>query len=165
MHTCFRPDSISSEVIIDLVDVAWRTFVGVEPVPVGDGPAEGADPDVLVPGDPDDVVGASISIGGPWRATVLLRCSRAAAVAAAEAAFGVPAAEVAETDIGDVLGELANVIGGNLKGFASGDEDGWTLSLPVVPAGDPIVPGSRRIARVDFSCAGEPLACEVREHR
>ena len=152
MQTQFHPDMISADVIVDLVGVAWQTFVGVEPIPVGDVDLPAAS------------VSASISIGGPWQGTVLLHCSRTVAVGAAEATLGIPAAELDEADVSDILGELANILGGNLKGFASADESGWTLSLPVVSAGDQIVPGSRGLVRVGFSCEGEPLVCEVREH-
>lgn len=152
MQTQFHPDLMSAEIIVDLVGVAWQTFVGVEPIPTDDVEL------------PDDTVCASIAIGGPWQGTVLLHCSRAAAVDAAVAALGMPAAELEDADVSDILGELVNILGGNLKGIASGDEVGWTLSLPVVSNGVQAVPGSREIAQVAFVCQGEPLVCQVREH-
>lgn len=152
MQTQFQTDVVSPELIVELVGLAWQTFLGVDPVPFDGVALE------------HDLVAASIGIGGPWQATVILTCSRAAAANAAMAALGMSAEELEDADVRDILGELANVVGGNLKGVVSGDEQGWVLSLPVVSDGAQTVPGSRELVRVGFVCDGEPLVCEIREH-
>ena len=144
---------VDDAVVAELVGLAWETFVGQ--------PLEPESPPPLV-GDP---LCASISIGGPWSATLILSCSKAAAVHAASLMLGLGADEVEDVDVFDILGEFANIVGGNLKGVISEATDGeWTLSLPVVSAGMQTVPGSVCALMLGFTCDGEPLSCEVREH-
>jgi chemotaxis protein CheX len=144
--------SLSSELVADLVSLAWSTFVGtpvdqVEPVEIR-----------------SDVVCASISIGGPWSATFLLFCSRELATFCAATVLGMPEAELLDEDVHDIMGELANIIGGNLKGIVSDTDHAWTLSLPVVSNGMQSVPGSRLASDLLFVCNGAPLGCHLREH-
>jgi chemotaxis protein CheX len=58
---------------------------------------------------------ASVSISGNWHGHVVVSCSTTAARAAAAAFLLVEADEVAVGDVIDVMGELANIVGGNLK--------------------------------------------------
>lgn len=132
---------------------AWRTLVGDDLVPL-DGASQVSDP-----------MCSSIAIGGPWSATVVVSVERAAAQAGASSLLGVEPRHVDESDVLDLLGELANIVGGNVKGFVSGARDGeWTLSLPVVSAGVQTVPGSRCALQLGFAGGSGGLACELREH-
>ena len=144
---------VDAAVVAELVGLAWETFVGQPLAP------ESPPPLVAEP------LCASISIGGPWSATLILSCSRAAALHAASLMLGVGADGVEDADVFDILGEFANIVGGNLKGVISEATDGeWTLSLPVVSAGMQTVPGSVCALMLGFTCDGEPISCEVREH-
>ncbi|MGD9705630.1 MAG: chemotaxis protein CheX [Acidimicrobiia bacterium] len=140
-------------VVTEIVAVAWETFVG-QPLLVE------VPPPLL--GEP---LCASIAIGGPWNATLILSCSRTAAVNGASLLLGLSPDELDDHDVLDILGEFANIVGGNLKGVVSASGDGdWTLSLPVVSCGVQTVPGSVCALLIGFTCEGEPLSCEVREH-
>ena len=153
MPTEQKESQIDATVVAEIVALAWETFVGC----------------ALEPECPPPLVAeplcASISIGGPWSATLILSCTRAAASHAAAIMFGLEPDEVDDADVFDILGEFANIVGGNLKGVVSGTADGeWTLSLPVVSAGAQTVPGSVCTLTLGFTFDGEPIACEVRGH-
>lgn len=144
---------IPADMVAELVQLAWQTFFGselaqIEPAPIVH----------------DDVVCASISIGGPWSATLLLHCARPLARRGTAEMLGMELADLADTDVHDIMGELANIIGGNLKGVVSEGEGAWTLSLPVVSNSLQSVPGSKLAVQVSFLGDGEPLGCEIFEH-
>jgi chemotaxis protein CheX len=77
-------------------------------------------------------VSASVSVTGAWRGHVVLSCSSTAAKNAAAALLGVEFDEVTAEDIADALGELANIIGGNIKSLLP---EPSALSLPHVLVG------------------------------
>jgi chemotaxis protein CheX len=144
---------IPAEVVSELVQLAWQSFFGSE--------LESIEPDPIVG---DDVVCASISIGGPWNATLLLHCARPLARGGTAAMLDIEPAELADADVHDIMGELANIIGGNLKGVVSDGDAAWTLSLPVVSNSLQTVPGSKLAVHVGFLSDGESIGCQVFEH-
>ena len=155
MDTDELTQRIPPEVIADLVSMAWQTFVGecyMEPV----------EPEPLL--DRADIVCSSISIGGPWSATLLLFCTTELARRTTATLLGIEPDEVETADVHDIVGELANIIGGNIKGFVSDSVGEWSLSLPVVSAGMHTVPGSRLATAIEFMCDGQLLGCQIREH-
>lgn len=154
MDTDELTQRIPPEIVADLVSLAWQTFVGTELIPVETGG----------PVDADQMVSSAISIGGPWAATVVFHCSMTVARIGAATVLGMEPAEMEDSDVLDIVGELANIIGGNVKGFVSDADSEWSLSLPVVSEGMQLVPGSRLATEVAFLCEGEPISCEVREH-
>jgi hypothetical protein len=78
--------------------------------------------------------------------------------------LGLEAGEPAEVDIHDVMGELVNIIGGNLKGMIGDAEVGWRLSLPLVSSSMQNAPGGRLVAEVSFLTDGGALGCQILEH-
>jgi chemotaxis protein CheX len=78
---------------------------------------------------PSADVSASVSVTGAWRGHVVVRCSEAAARKAAAALLGVELEDVTPDDVTDALGELANIIGGNVKSLLP---EPCALSLPHV---------------------------------
>lgn len=153
METDQLTQRIPPEVVADLVSLAWQTFVGTELIPV----------EPTASSTTEAVMCSSISIGGPWSATVVMHFSRTLAFAGTATVLGMEADEVEEADVRDILGELANIVGGNVKGFVSDDHNDWTLSLPVVSDGFQSVPGSRLATEVVFDCGGARIGCQIRE--
>jgi chemotaxis protein CheX len=91
---------------------------------------DGMSPLILVPAEkPSAEVSASVSVTGAWRGHVVVRCSAAAARNAAAALLGVELEDVTPDDVTDALGELANIIGGNVKSLLA---EPCALSLPHV---------------------------------
>ncbi len=73
---------------------------------------------------------ASVTIQGLHRETLEVIADEQLAAVIARAIFPVPTNEMpSQSDMFDALGEIANQIGGNLKGIAGGEAD---LSLPSV---------------------------------
>ncbi len=110
----------------------------------------------------DDAVFSAISIGGPWTATLEVRVSYALARRFAADLLGLSDAELAGEDVDDALGELANVVGGNVKGLLD-DGGASTLSLPIVSRTQPTVAGGQLTATCAFTAAGEPMIWELFE--
>jgi chemotaxis protein CheX len=74
-----------------------------------------------------DEVSAAVAVTGAWRGHVVVSCSMAAAREIGSLLLEIPQPEVSESDVADALGELANIIGGNVKGLLPGP---CALSLP-----------------------------------
>ena len=154
METDELTQRIPPEVVADLVSMAWQTFVGTELEMI----------EAVAAADQAPVMCSSISIGGPWSATVVLYFARKIAFSGTATVLGIDADELEEADVHDIIGELANIVGGNIKGFVSDSDSDWTLSLPVVSDGMQSVPRSRLATEVLFLCDGEFIGCQVREH-
>jgi CheY-specific phosphatase CheX len=73
-----------------------------------------------------------VQITGDWEAAVLLECSQWQACQFAGRILSVEPPEKVDDDVRDVLGELANMIGGNLKSEKPG---AVRLSMPTVVDG------------------------------
>lgn len=104
-----------------------------------------------------DRLTAAVQLSGAWSGAVLLECDRALACRLAGAFLSM--AEPAEVDdmVRDVVGELTNMIGGNLKCALS---DGIQLSTPVVVDGSSLslrVCGAEVCQRLALRCDGLPL--------
>jgi chemotaxis protein CheX len=95
---------------------------------------------------------------GPWTGTVVLTTGRETAAGLTRALLGEHApAELEDEDIVDAFGEIANVVGGNVKAALPGPS---ALSLPDV--GDaPAVRNPADLCRVDVLWRGEPLSISV----
>lgn len=77
----------------------------------------------------DDPVAGSIQIRGIWEGAVSLVCSRPLARRAAAAMFSLDPPVVRPEQMRDAVGELTNVMGGNIKSLVPQPA---TLTLPVV---------------------------------
>jgi chemotaxis protein CheX len=75
---------------------------------------------------------AAIYLTGLWNGAVMFDCGGVEAAEWTGRLLGIAAAECTRDDIHDALGELANMIGGNLK---SSLPHGEGLSMPSVVAG------------------------------
>jgi chemotaxis protein CheX len=80
---------------------------------------------------------------------------------AAGALLGIDLGDVTGEDVTDALGELANIIGGNVKSLMP---DPSALSLPVVLIdGNTGWPSSVEASRLDGEWLGEPISVRVLE--
>ena len=83
-----------------------------------------------VEGPATDSYTATVGFVGEWRGAVLVRCGRPTAEELAKRLFKQK--EVSPDDVADAMGELANMIGGNLKSCLP---PGVILSVPSVSLG------------------------------
>lgn len=141
-----------TDTLAAIVELAWTTFIGSDIVLV-----ENRDLG-------SDVICASISISGPANATVLFFAEPALARDGASTVLDIPVPELADADVHDVMGEIVNIIGGNLKGAVSDDNEAWGLSLPVVSNAMQRAPGSRLGSSVCFLTAGGAIGCQILEN-
>ena len=89
---------------------------------------EGIDP--LIPVDDEPVaseIHAWVAITGPWEGNVLVTCTWAQARNVAAAFLAMEVDEVPDEDVADVVGEMANIVGGNVKSMLP---PGCALSTP-----------------------------------
>ena len=70
----------------------------------------------------------------------------------AEAMFEIPRGELNADEIHDAMGEIANMIGGSVKGAQDGDS---VLSIPAVTV-DPVV-SNDELNEIKFSVSGQPM--------
>jgi chemotaxis protein CheX len=112
--------------------------------------------------DDDDDGGAAstvtsiVHIEGAWQGAVILRCSQALAATLTAEMLGGESAPTFD-DIRDALGELTNMVAGNLKAMLPAPS---SISLPTVVLGSDYevdVPGASVVARVSFVSDGHPV--------
>ncbi|GAA3930733.1 hypothetical protein Aau02nite_31270 [Amorphoplanes auranticolor] len=139
----------------DLAEMAEQVWVSyLDP--------EGVNP--LVPhGDVKQLseVHSTVSITGSWHGHLVYASSQNAARRAAAAFLAMEPDEVAQEDISDVLGELANIVGGNVKAMLPA---GCFLSLPTVvlaPDTASYYPAAERISGLYGIWDGEPVSISM----
>ncbi len=149
-------EAVSEDVLAEMVEQVWVSYLdpeGVSPlVTTGDA------------GQPSDVH-SSVSISGAWTGHVVYASSTAAARRAAAAFLAMEADEVSQEDLSDVLGELANIVGGNVKAMLP---SGCFLSLPQVvlaPESATKYPNAERISGLYGRWEGEPVSISMWQSR
>jgi chemotaxis protein CheX len=153
---------MSVEVVVNENDLAEM----VEQVWVSYLDPEGINP--LIPtydeNQPSEVH-SSVSITGSWSGHVVYASSTAAARKAAAAFLAMEPDEVSQEDLSDVLGELANIVGGNVKAMLP---PGAMLSLPQVvlaPESATRYPSAERITGLYGVWEGEPVSVSMWQSR
>src|SRR4051812_2681989 len=110
---------LDAETVLGIADQIWPSLVG--------------DGEVFVPvpaPPPAETVSAWVDITGPWTGSVVLTCAPATAEAlTASVLMTRPPVVVDADDVEDALGELANVLGGNIKSVLPGES---RLGLPQI---------------------------------
>ncbi|MGC9669183.1 chemotaxis protein CheX [Planosporangium sp. 12N6] len=108
---------------------------------------------------PSNEVVASVSVTGAWRGHIVVSCSMPAARNAAAALLGIEVDDAAPEDVTDALGELANIIGGNVKSLMP---EPSALSLPVVAInGNTGWPAAEEVCQLNGQWLGESIAVQV----
>jgi chemotaxis protein CheX len=123
---------------------------------------EGVNP-LLTHGDmrQSSEVHSTVSITGTWHGHLVYASSKDAAKKAAAAFLAMEPDEVSHEDISDVLGELANIVGGNVKAMLPA---GCFLSLPTVvlaPDTASYYPAAERISGLYGTWDGEPVSISM----
>ena len=148
--------AVSEDVLAEMVQQVWVSYLdpeGVSPlVTTGDD------------GQPSEVH-SSVSITGSWHGHVVYASSIAAARRAAAAFLAMEVDEVSSEDVSDVLGELANIVGGNVKAMLP---SGCFLSLPQVvmaPESATKYPSAQRVSGLYGTWEGEPVCITMWQSR
>jgi chemotaxis protein CheX len=104
-----------------------------------------------------DQMTSAVHLSGAWNGALLFECNRQLACQLAGRFLSMDAPETVNDDVRDVLGELANMIGGNMKSAVAA---GLSLSMPSVTDGSDYglrVCGSEVKGRLAFECADGPF--------
>jgi chemotaxis protein CheX len=146
--------SLTEDDLREIAEQVWMSYLD----------PEGVTPLVVVPTGPaTSEVTASVSVTGAWRGHVVVTFSDAAARHAAAALLGIGFDDVTVADVSDGVGEIANIIGGNVKSLMP---EPAALSLPAVLTGGPANvhwPSVAEVSRLNVEWLGEPIAVSVLE--
>jgi chemotaxis protein CheX len=125
--------------IVEIAESVFRTMLGMEITPAAA---------IWIP-NPEGLV-ALVHVTGSWNGAVALETTSTQACNFAGAFLSLPAPDSVDGDVRDVIGELANMIGGNLKSTLA---HGTSLSSPSVAdgGGKEIMPRDGIVARQAFS--------------
>src|SRR4051794_2867879 len=135
--------------IEDIMTTIWSTLVDV---PIEPGGESGASDDSTVTG--------IVHIDGAWHGAVVVRCPLALAALVTTSMFQCDD-EPTVDEIRDALGELTNMVAGNVKALLPAPS---AISLPTVAFGKQYeisVVGTRRVANVAFTSKSYPLVVSV----
>jgi chemotaxis protein CheX len=93
---------------------------------------------------------ACVHVDGAWNGAALVECELPLARLLTAALFGRPVDDIEPEEVRDALGEITNIVGGNLKALLPAPS---RLSLPTVVDGVDYavtVPGTKQTAAVSF---------------
>jgi chemotaxis protein CheX len=96
---------------------------------------------------------AAVSITGAWEGHVRVLVPMTAANDITGLMLAMDADEVTDQDVTDAMGELVNVVGGNLKNRGTQPAK---LGLPVVATGKMLFPSTRETHRLAVGWQGKP---------
>jgi chemotaxis protein CheX len=136
---------IDEATIQSIAEEAWSALVGEDEYLVP------------LPGDPvQDAISSWVSVDGPWTGTVVITTARTTAEELSRCLLKEHAPPVIDDeDVEDALGELANVVGGNVKAVLPGPS---ALGLPEVGSAPAAGPDT---CRVDLLWRGQSLTISV----
>jgi chemotaxis protein CheX len=146
-----RKTFASDEQIVGITQDVWSSFTGK---------GLGSAPEEVAPEAGDLTVGR-VAVTGGWQGCVLLTCPTPLARAAAAAMFDLPAEKLTDDEVADAVGELTNMIGGNIKGLLPGPS---RLSMPAVTVGATSsvrTPHAVLVSTVSLLCEGLPLTVSL----
>lgn len=138
--------------IRQLVDLIWASVLGMVVRP--------ADP---APADARGCLTGCVQITGAWQGAVTLTLPEGLVRRAAGILFDVPPEEVNTEQLHDALGELTNIVGGNIKALLPGL---CFLALPAVVEGADYClafPEGRLLTQTAFQCDGWSFGVQVLE--
>jgi chemotaxis protein CheX len=149
-----RPMEVESGSVITVVQEIWSSMLGMDAVDAGR-----QDPSF----EQQKALLGFVNFGGAWQGAVFLHCSRELARKVAAGMFGAEPTSLTNEEISDAIGELVNIIGGNLKHLLPPP---CHLSVPLVlenkRSRDTAVLG-RLVTNVDFVYENETFRVEVVE--
>jgi chemotaxis protein CheX len=125
-----------------VVEEVWASFLGTtDPLVVG------------LPADLEAGWSAAVTVTGAWEGMISVELPTTAAEEVCRRMLGVE--DTVDEDVADAVGELVNMIGGNVKSLMPGPS---VLSLPVVAAGRVARSSdATEVCRVDATWAGAPI--------
>ncbi|MCC6436983.1 MAG: chemotaxis protein CheX [Acidimicrobiales bacterium] len=143
--------TVSEFEVVEVVNAVWQSMLGMECYDMG--------PEAAL--DEGPFITATVLITGAYEGGVTLQLSSSVGRNLAALMFGMETDEVSADECIDAVGELANMVGGNLKALVPQPAK---LSLPSVAEGDSYkvsFPGTEIISQVAVGFEGHILRVEV----
>ena len=135
------------ETAVNVTQDIFSTMLGIEAWPVECAPG----------GDQAHTVVGAIHHAGPWKGVLLLECQPLQASAFTAKLTGISPPDSVDNDVRDALGEIANMIAGNLKTILP---PGTVLCAPAVVEGSSFtlkVCGGNDSLRLEFDSSIGPF--------
>ncbi len=147
------PAVVSTADITSIAQDVWSSFLSMElePHPLGD----------EAPALEGRTMTGTVHVSGEWQGSVFLEVPSDLAQASAEAMFAADPGTLSADEVCDALGELTNMVGGNIKSLLPAPSK---LSIPSVAEGESYtvrVPGAVLLSRVALVCVAGPLHVSV----
>lgn len=122
----------------------WSTFLNSKVSPTNE---------PFKPTGKDNTLAGCVQITGEWKGAVTLYAPREIGKKVAATIYGLDEAEVDSKQIQDVIGEITNILAGNIKSLFPAS---CSLSLPSVATTDYKLhhPGSQALTTANFDCDG-----------
>lgn len=139
---------IDEAALVDVVQHVWATLLDSSAAPADISAFDGTT--------------ATISIVGVWNATLTMTMDDDAVASCAAQLFGLDADELDDELRADAIGEIANVVGGNLKSLV-GTDPPPTLSLPIVSDTVPDVVGATTTVEAGFDADGHHVLWKIHD--
>jgi|HubBroStandDraft_5_1064220.scaffolds.fasta_scaffold1044075_1 chemotaxis protein CheX len=136
----------TEDVVTEITSSVWKAFLSE---------SDEIAPIALMPANAS--LTGTVFISGSWNGLVSLTCSSVAAARAAALMFDADVEHVSPADVLDAVGELVNIVGGNLKGMLPSPTG---LSLPSVTDGTLHIDtraGAELLVDVQLSWMDEPV--------
>lgn len=143
---------LSHDDVAAIVNEVWSSMLGlpVDPLDIENPPQiEGP------------AVSGSVGVNGATDCLICVEMSSDAARLFGATMFGLSEEEASEDDISDAIGELTNMVGGNIKSLLP---EPSALSLPVVAQGtSPTlkVPSATKLIHSTYICGDKPIVVTV----
>ncbi|MBK7972631.1 MAG: chemotaxis protein CheX [Deltaproteobacteria bacterium] len=140
---------VEESTLFELAETVWTSVLGLNLARAEAPPANGSTRHMI----------GCVVITGAWEGAVTIECPESMAKKAAGIMFGTEPEAASDDEVRDALGELANMIGGNVKALLPSPSQ---LSLPTVAEGKEFkltVPGTHEVRHVDCDCDGE--SCRI----
>lgn len=138
----------------EIVRAVWSTQLGLDI----------QDVDAALFDQGEETLTAAIHISGDFHGGIRSECSRPLIRRAAALMFSMSEEDLTPDDERDVVGELTNVIAGNIKALIPGDN---SLSLPTIVEGTDYQVSTVEVRSSDditFTLDGESMVVTVFEH-
>jgi chemotaxis protein CheX len=132
------------EEISQFVTDIWSTFLSAKAEPIDK---------TFKPKGKENTLAGCVQITGEWQGSVTLYAPKDIGMKVAATMYGLSEAEVEDQQIQDVVGEITNVLAGNIKSILPAP---CSISLPCVAVTDFNLhhPGSEMLSAVNFECEG-----------
>ena len=142
--------SVETMKVTEAVESVWTTMLGLE------ARANPTTATMINRIRPSILIGC-VQITGAWQGAVTVECSGGLARRVASILFETDPCDLSNDQVSDALGELTNIIGGNIKALLPGPSE---LSMPAVTEGTDYlftVPGSRPASPALLHLRGEAV--------